>query len=94
MAAGAAVPGQIEFDLTNDPALVAVCPGDINGDQTQDILDLIFILRDISGKSPLTGESLFAANLDGDGDIDVLDAVLLLQHIFGDKPLANCTAEP
>ncbi len=94
MAVGAGVPGQIEFDLTIEPALVTVCPGDINGDQTRDVLDLIFMLRDISGKSSLTGESLLAANLDGDGDIDVLDAVLLLQHLFGDKPLANCTVEP
>ena len=94
MAAGAGVPGQIEFDLTNDPALLLFCPGDINGDQTRDILDLILILRDISGKAPLTGQSLFAANLDGDGKIDVLDAVLLLQHIFGTAPLAKCPRGP
>ena len=53
IAAGAGVPGQIEFELTNDPALVPVCPGDINGDQARDILDLILMLRDISGKAPL-----------------------------------------
>ena len=92
MAAGAGVPGQIEFELTNDPALVPACPGDINGDQARDILDLILILRDISGKALLAGESLLAANLNGDGKIDVLDAILLLQHIFGNAPLAKCPA--
>ncbi len=92
LAVGAGVPGQIEFDLTNDPALVPVCPGDINGDQTRDVLDLILILQDISGKAPLAGQSLFAANLDSDAKIDVLDAVLLLQYIFGHAPLSQCMA--
>ena len=92
IAAGAGVPGQTEFELTNDPAPLPVCPGDINGDRARDILDLILLLQDISGKASLTGQSLFAANLDDDGKIDVLDAVLLLQHIFGDEPLAKCPA--
>ena len=93
-AAAAGVPGQIEFELANDPATLLFCSGDINGDQTRDILDLILILRDISGKAPLTGQSLFAANLDGDGEIDVLDAVLLLQHLFGTAPLDQCPTGP
>ena len=60
-------------------------PGDINQDQSVDILDLValvtFILGDV-GTTPPTTEQLCIGDIDSDGNLTILDVVQLVEFII------------
>ena len=57
--------------------------GDVNGDGSITLLDLVKIKRHILGFSVLTGDSAAAADVNGDGSITLLDLVKVKRHILG-----------
>ena len=69
----------------------AVCPGEVNGDGTRNVLDVILIMNHIVGNVTLVGDSLQAADVNGDGSVNVLDTVLLQNHVVGNVSLAPCS---
>ena len=74
----------LEWDLRSESqrlvlAVVAVCVGDLNGDNVVDLADLSVLLGHFgtaSGATPADGD------LDGDGDVDLTDLSVLLSR-FG-----------
>jgi hypothetical protein len=52
--------------------------GDINGDDTLDILDVVSMVNIILGNSPTSN----AADMNGDGIINILDVISLVNSIF------------
>ncbi len=55
-------------------------PWDVNGDNTVNILDLVFVGRQFGATPPDNP----AADVNGDGTVDILDIVLIGQH-FGES---------
>ena len=53
--------------------------GDVNGDETIDILDVVISVNIVLGST----ESNPAADINGDGIINVLDIILLINIILG-----------
>ncbi|MCI7795556.1 MAG: dockerin type I domain-containing protein [Lachnospiraceae bacterium] len=64
-------------------AAAALKKGDLNGDGSVTILDLMLIKRQILGENVLSGEQKAAADLDGDGSVTSKDAAELQKMIFG-----------
>jgi hypothetical protein len=61
----------------------SVILGDINGDGTINILDVVLIVQHIlSGGANLTGDALEAADFNDDGTINVLDVVATVNLIL------------
>lgn len=67
-----------------------VCPGEVNGDGTRNVLDVIVIMNHIVGNLTLQGDSLAAADVNEDGSVNVLDTVLLQNHVVGNVTLPAC----
>ena len=57
--------------------------GDVNGDNTVDVLDAAAIQKHASGISELNSEQLAAADVNGDGNVDVLDAADIQKFAAG-----------
>ena len=56
-------------------------PGDANGDETVNALDIVIIINHIFGETP--EEFVFAnADVNGDGVVDALDIVVIINLIF------------
>ena len=49
--------------------------GDVNGDGTVDILDIVKIKNDMLGKGELSGAYKRAADIDNNGTLDIIDIV-------------------
>ena len=65
--------------VTGNPSL----PGDINGDESVNIQDIIFLINFILGTDdPNTGE-FNAADMNGDGVLNIQDIILLVNSILG-----------
>jgi hypothetical protein len=65
--------------VTGNPSL----PGDINGDGSVNIQDIIFLINFILGTDdPDTGE-FNAADMNGDGVLNIQDIILLVNSILG-----------
>ena len=56
--------------------------GDINGDESIDVLDVVNSVNFILGNSNPTEEEACAADLNSDGNIDVLDVVTIVNLIL------------
>ena len=69
----------------------SVCPGEVNGDGTRNVLDVIVIMNHIVGNLTLEGEDLTAADVNEDGSVNVLDTVLLQNHVVGNVSLSPCS---
>lgn len=61
----------------------AVIYGDINGDNSISVLDLLKAQKHILGFSSLSGASKEAADINKDGQITVLDLLKIQKHILG-----------
>ncbi len=57
--------------------------GDVNGDETVDIMDVVQSVNFILGKSTPSAAQLSAADCNGDGKIDVLDVMRMVNMILG-----------
>ncbi|UCE18778.1 MAG: T9SS type A sorting domain-containing protein [Gemmatimonadota bacterium] len=57
--------------------------GDVNGDGTIDVLDVLVTVNHILGTGPLTGDALLRADCNGDWEINVLDALGIVNVILG-----------
>ena len=56
--------------------------GDINGDDTINIVDALLVARYYVGMNP-PHFSIKCADVDCDGDVDILDALLVAQYYVG-----------
>jgi len=74
------------LDLAN-----GVC-GDVNGDGSVDVLDIVLLMEYIisEGTLPLTGEALACANVNGDGIVDILDVVAMISYVTGQTNNLYC----
>ena len=59
-------------------------PGDVNGDETVDLLDLVRLRKYLSGEAAEIRED--SADLDGDGTVALRDLVLLRKLLVGAEP--------
>jgi len=57
--------------------------GDVNGDGSIGLFDVVLILKDVAGVSKLTGNQFSAADVDKKGSIGLGDAVIILKVIAG-----------
>lgn len=71
------------FTISSEKLEFDVIPGDINGDTSVDLSDLMLCLHHVSGSSTLRGDSLLAADLDGNGSVDLSDLMQLLHQVSG-----------
>ncbi|MBD3386403.1 T9SS type A sorting domain-containing protein [candidate division KSB1 bacterium] len=55
--------------------------GDVNDDQNRNILDIVFMVNIILGKTTPTQEQEWAADCNNDGKINILDIILLVRWI-------------
>ena len=68
--------------ITHDDGTV-ICRGDVNGDDTIDVIDLAIIKKHILGKTTLQGDAFTLGDVNDDGAIDVIDLALVKKHILG-----------
>lgn len=57
--------------------------GDVNGDATITIIDLLTVQKHILGKTTLTGEKFRAADVNYDGTVTIIDLLMIQKHILG-----------
>ena len=57
--------------------------GDVNGDNSVDVLDAAVVQKYAAGKTDLTAEQLYAADVNGDNNADVLDAAMIQKYAAG-----------
>jgi hypothetical protein len=58
-------------------------PGDANQDCNVDILDVLAVVNDILGITPLTPEQKIIADVNEDGSVDIVDAIQIINIILG-----------
>ncbi len=68
---------------------IVVIYGDLNGDNTISVLDLLKVQKHILGSSTLSGASKEAADVNKDGQITVLDLLKVQKHILGDSAISQ-----
>ena len=57
--------------------------GDVNGDDTINILDIVITVNGILGTTELTATQIQLADLNSDGTINILDIVLIVNLVLG-----------
>ena len=57
-------------------------PGDINGDETVNILDIVMVANYTLGQAEFTDEQIQAADVNQDGVINILDVVQIINIIL------------
>jgi len=74
---------QVEFkvEITVGGAAPAAKPGDVTGDDKTDIMDVIRLLKYVSGWS--VDVNLDTADVNGDGNVNIMDVIRLLKHVSG-----------
>ncbi|MCD8089172.1 MAG: leucine-rich repeat protein [Clostridiales bacterium] len=55
--------------------------GDVNGDDSVNELDVVYILKDITNLVSLSDEEKAAADVNGDGNVDILDTIEILKGL-------------
>jgi len=68
--------------LVDDGSCIYPFSGDVNGDHTTDILDIILIVSIIIDGDIPSDAQLFAGDLNSDGSLNILDVVLIIQSIL------------
>ena len=85
------IPGDYVFPITvttyeggvtvfDSKALTVLCNGDINGDSTKDIDDVMALVNVLISVDDVN--SVYSAEVTGEGDINVADVVLLINNEF------------
>ena len=57
-------------------------PGDVNLDDSLDILDIVLIVNHIINASQLSGYPLYLADINDDGILNILDVILLINIVL------------
>lgn len=57
--------------------------GDINGDETINIVDLVLVAKAIAGTEEFDEDQVLAADVNGDGVVNIVDYVLIAKRIAG-----------
>lgn len=68
---------------TDGSAGTQISRGDVNGDGTIALADLVAVKRHILGFETLSGDKFKAADADGNGEITLADYVKIKRHILG-----------
>ena len=72
-----------EFNFRLKPFLY----GDVNGDETVNVIDVVILMRVIAGLTqPTSYAQLIAGNVYMDDYLDLQDAIIILRHIIGLVP--------
>ena len=71
------------FTITVTDADFTRKSGDVNGDDSVDIIDLVKVKKHIAGAFILTGIDFNTANLDKNGDVNSSDLILLRKILLG-----------
>ena len=67
-----------------------ICPGEVNGDGSRNVLDVIVTMNYIVGNLTLEGDGLAAADVNEDGSVNAIDSVLLQNFVIGTVSLPTC----
>ncbi len=81
---------EFQYELWTE-AYPFACPGDVNEDSRRDVLDMVTIVDQLTGKLELLGVQLAAADVNQDGRVGVHDLVRLQRHISGEARLPECS---
>ena len=57
-------------------------PGDVNGDATVNILDIVMVANYTIGQADFTDEQIQVADLNQDGNINILDIVQIINIVL------------
>ena len=71
------------FIISSEEIEINVVPGDINGDTSINLADLMLCLNHVAGDELLTDDAFLAADINGDGDVNLTDLMRLLQFASG-----------
>ena len=71
----------VQEDLIGNIPNIQYGKGDINGDGTINLNDLMMLLNHISGKNTLSGNELNKADINGDGLVDMTDLTILQKYV-------------
>ena len=66
-----------------DLTYISFQQGDVNGDDTINILDIVITVNGILGTTELTATQIQLADLNSDGNINILDIVLIVNLVLG-----------
>ena len=69
-----------------------IVPGDVNGDETVDMKDVVLMIRCLTGWN--VGISEEYGDLDGNGRIDMRDLILLIRYILSSAPEPEPEPDP
>ena len=72
------IAGYFDFDAIGSPSL----PGDINQDETVNILDIVLAVNGILGIFELNNTEFQLADMNGDGMLNILDVILIVNEIL------------
>ena len=61
---------------------IEILVGDVNGDGSVNILDVISIVAYMTDQIDLSDDSFIAADYNADGSINVIDIVILIEYIL------------
>ena len=75
--------GEIYTVIQPEGSSPSVLIGDVNGDNSVDVLDAAMIQKYAAGKADLTAEQLTAGDVNGDHNVDVLDAAMIQKYAAG-----------
>lgn len=62
---------------------IEIMTGDVNGDRSINVLDVLAVINHILGIQTLEGESRLRADCNGEGNINILDALGIVNVILG-----------
>lgn len=83
---------EFQYELWSE-AYPFACPGDVNEDSRRDVLDMVTLVDQLTGKLELLGVQLAAADVNQDGRVGVDDLVQLQRHISGEERLPECSGQ-
>ncbi len=69
--------------------MVSAMPGDVTGDGTVDIADVIYLINYLFKSGPVP-HPLQAGDSNGDGYVDVADVIYLINYLFKGGPSPSC----
>ena len=68
----------VSVEYNNEPIV-----GDLNGDNSVDVLDATLVQKHSSGTADLTEKQLAAADVNSDNNVDILDAIEIQKFAAG-----------
>lgn len=64
-------------------------PGDVNGDNQVNVIDVITLINYLNGNVELDSTRILAAKVSGNTDISIVDVITLINYLNGDAMLQN-----